>query len=67
MSDNNHQDFGSWCEINMPRPPRPHQQPTTKWVRPVQVKEKGDLLTVMAFNLFFSALILGCVYILSTP
>lgn len=66
MSDNNHQDFGPQCEI-MQRPPRLNQLPTTEWVRPVQVKEKADLLTVMAFNVFFSALILGCVYILSTP
>lgn len=65
MSDNSHQDFGPQCEINMPRPPRPHQLPTTEWVRPVPIKE--DWITVMAFNLFFSTLILVCAYILSTP
>ena len=65
MSDNNHQDFGPQCEI-MQRPPR-LQLPTTEWVRPVPIKESSDWITVMAFNLFFSTLILVCAYILSTP
>lgn len=60
MSDLNHQDFGPHCEINMPRPPRPHQLPTTEWRRPVQPTENDfDWLACIVISSACAATILG--------
>ena len=61
MSDLDHQDFGPQCEINMPRPPRPHQLPTTEYVRPSVsvVEDSFDWLGCLVIGSACAATLLG--------
>jgi|DEB0MinimDraft_6_1074348.scaffolds.fasta_scaffold142552_2 hypothetical protein len=61
MSDQEHSEFGPQCEINMPRPPRPHQLPTTEWQRPsLSTEEEGfDWLGCLVIGSVCLATVLG--------
>jgi len=61
MSDQEHSEFGPHCGIDMPRPPRAHQLPTTEYVRPsAPVVEEGfDWLGCVVIGSACAATILG--------